>query len=386
MRLTRRTAIWSGAALVGAVLVWLALRPSPVPVDVAAATIGPLQVTIDEEARTRVRDRYVVTAPIAGRVMRIALEAGDPVAGGAVVVRMTPLPLDPRSRAQAQALVAAAVDAQRAAAATVTQARETLAQARRERARVAELASRSLVAPAERERAELAESVAAQDLEAAEFRAQAAQHDVEAARAALIAAGAGAVVTLRAPVSGVVLRIPERSERVVQAGEPLLEVGNCGDLEIVADLLSSDAVKVRPGHLMLVEDWGGDSALVARVRRVEPGGFTKISALGVEEQRVHVVADLGQCPAALGDGYRVEARIVIWEADSVLKVPTTALYRAGEGWGVFVIDGGRAAERAVEVGRQNAFETEILSGLKPGELLVRHPGDRIRAGIRVRAR
>jgi HlyD family secretion protein len=299
---------------------------------------------------------------------------------------MTPLPLDPRSRAQAQALVAAAVDAQRAAAATVTQARETLAQARRERARVAELASRSLVAPAERERAELAESVAAQDLEAAEFRAQAAQHDVEAARAALIAAGAGAVVTLRAPVSGVVLRIPERSERVVQAGEPLLEVGNCGDLEIVADLLSSDAVKVRPGHLMLVEDWGGDSALVARVRRVEPGGFTKISALGVEEQRVHVVADLGQCPAALGDGYRVEARIVIWEADSVLKVPTTALYRAGEGWGVFVIDGGRAAERAVEVGRQNAFESEILSGLKPGELLVRHPGDRIRAGIRVRAR
>jgi HlyD family secretion protein len=386
MRLTRRTAIWSGAALVGAVLVWLALRPSPVPVDVAAATIGPLQVTIDEEARTRVRDRYVVTAPIAGRVMRIALEAGDPVAGGAVVVRMTPLPLDPRSRAQAQALVAAAADAQRAAAATVTQARETLAQARRERARVAELASRSLVAPAERERAELAESVAAQDLEAAEFRAQGAQHDVEAARAALIAAGAGAVVTLRAPVSGVVLRIPERSERVVQAGEPLLEVGNCGDLEIVADLLSSDAVKVRPGHLMLVEDWGGDSALVARVRRVEPGGFTKISALGVEEQRVHVVADLGQCPAALGDGYRVEARIVIWEADSVLKVPTTALYRAGEGWGVFVIDGGRAAERAVEVGRQNAFESEILSGLKPGELLVRHPGDRIRAGIRVRAR
>jgi HlyD family secretion protein len=386
MRLTRRTAIWSAAALVGAVLVWLALRPSPVPVDVAAATVGPLQVTIDEEARTRVRDRYVVTAPIAGRVMRIALEAGDPVAGGAVVVRMTPLPLDPRSRAQAQAMVAAAADAQRAAAATVTQAREALAQARRESARVAELASRSLVAPAERERAELAESVAAQDLEAAEFRAQAAQHDVEAARAALLAAGAGAVVTLRAPVSGVVLRIPERSERVVQAGEPLLELGNCGDLEIVADLLSSDAVKVRPGHLMLVEDWGGDSALVARVRRVEPGGFTKISALGVEEQRVHVVADLGQCPAALGDGYRVEARIVIWEADSVLKVPTTALYRAGEGWGVFVIDGARAVERVVQIGRQNPFEAEIVGGLKPGEVVVRHPGDRIRTGIRVRAR
>jgi HlyD family secretion protein len=386
MRLTRRTAVWSAVALVGAVLVWLALRPSPVPVDVAAAVVGPLQVTIDEEARTRVRDRYVVTAPIAGRVTRIALEAGDAVARGEVVVRMTPLPLDPRGRAQAQALVAAAADAQRAAAAAVTQAREGLAQARRERERTAALAARNLVAPAERERAELAESVAAQDLEAAEFRAQAAQHDVEAARAALIAAGAGAVMSLRAPVSGVVLRIPERSERVVQAGEPLLELGNCGDLEIVADLLSSDAVKVRPGDPMLVEDWGGDSALVARVRRVEPGGFTKISALGVEEQRVHVVADLGQCPAALGDGYRVEARIVIWEADSVLKVPTTALYRAGEGWGLFVVDRGRAVERVVEVGRQNAFEAEIASGLEPGAVVVRHPGDRIRAGVRVRAR
>ena len=137
---------------------------------------------------------------------------------------------------------------------------------------------------------------------------------------------------------------------------------------------------------MLVEDWGGDSALTARVRRVEPGGFTKISALGVEEQRVHVVADLGQCPAALGDGYRVEARIVIWEADSVLKVPTTALYRAGEGWGVFVIEGARAAERVVEVGRQNAFEAEILSGLEAGDTVVRHPGDRISEGVRVRPR
>jgi HlyD family secretion protein len=244
------------------------------------------------------------------------------------------------------------------------------------------------VAPAERERAELAEALAVQDLEAAEFRAQAAVHDVEAARAALIATGAGgsAVVSLRSPVSGVVLRIAERSERIVAAGEPLLELGNCGDLEIVADLLSSDAVKVRPGDLMLVEDWGGDSALTARVRRVEPGGFTKISALGVEEQRVHVVAALNQCPDALGDGYRVEARIVIWEADSVLKVPTTALFRAGAGWGVFVIDGGRAAERAVQVGQQNAFEAEVTEGLESGDSVVRHPGDRISEGVRVKPR
>jgi len=386
MRVTRRHVWWSVGTLVAALLVWLAVRPSPVPVDVATATVGPLQVTIDEEARTRVRDRYVVTAPIAGRVARISLEAGDRVVRDAVVARMTALPLDPRSRAQAVAQVAAAGDAQRAAAAAVTQAREALAQARRERVRATDLASRGLVSPEERERAELADTLAAQDLEAALFRADAARHDVEAARAALISAGSGGVVTLRSPVAGVVLRIPERSERVVAAGEPLLELGNCGDLEIVADLLSSDAVKVRPGDRMLVEDWGGDSALAARVRRVEPGGFTRISALGVEEQRVHVVAELNQCPDALGDGYRVEARIVIWEADSVLKVPTTALFRAGAGWGVFVIDGGRAAERAVQVGRQNAFEAEITAGLEAGERIVRHPGDRIREGVRVKAR
>jgi len=386
MRVTRRHVWWSVGTLVAALLVWLAVRPSPVPVDVATATVGPLQVTIDEEARTRVRDRYVVTAPIAGRVARISLEAGDRVVRDAVVARMTALPLDPRSRAQAVAQVAAAGDAQRAAAAAVTQAREALAQARRERVRATDLASRGLVSPEERERAELADTLAAQDLEAALFRADAARHDVEAARAALISAGSGGVVTLRSPVAGVVLRIPERSERVVAAGEPLLELGNCGDLEIVADLLSSDAVKVRPGDRMLVEDWGGDSALTARVRRVEPGGFTRISALGVEEQRVHVVAELNQCPDALGDGYRVEARIVIWEADSVLKVPTTALFRAGAGWGVFVIDGGRAAERVVQVGRQNAFEAEITAGLEAGERIVRHPGDRIREGVRVKAR
>jgi HlyD family secretion protein len=157
-------------------------------------------------------------------------------------------------------------------------------------------------------------------------------------------------------VAGVVLRVPERSERAVPAGEPLLEVGNCADLEVVADLLSSDAVRVRPGALVLVEDWGGDSALTARVRRVEAAGFTKVSALGVEEQRVHVIAALGQCPAALGDAYRVEARIVLWEADRVLKGPATALFRSGDAWAVFVVDGGRARERAVGVGRRNAFE------------------------------
>ncbi len=389
MRITRQTVWWGAAALVGVLLLWLVARPSAVPVDIATATPGPLRVTIDEEARTRVRDRYVVTAPIAGIVARIAVEPGDAVPRGGVVARMTAMPLDPRGRAQAVARLSGAGDARRAAEAAVAQAREALAQTRRDRERAVQLARQNLTSPEERERAELAEALAAKELEAAEFRARAAAHDVEAARAALLAAdasGAAAVLALRSPVAGVVLRVPERSERAVPAGEPLLEVGNCGDLEVVADLLSSDAVRVRPGALMLVEDWGGDSALTARVRRVEPGGFTKISALGVEEQRVHVVADLGTCPAALGDAYRVEARIVLWEADSVLKVPATALFRSGDAWAVFAVGGGRARERVVGVGHRNAFEAEIVDGLAAGAVVVRHPGDRVRDGVRVAPR
>jgi HlyD family secretion protein len=183
-----------------------------------------------------------------------------------------------------------------------------------------------------------------------------------------------------------VLRIPERSERVVAAGEPLLEMGNCGDLEIVADLLSSDAVKVRPGHRMLVEDWGGDSALIARVRRVEPGGFTKISALGVEEQRVNVVADFVDPPGPLGDGYRVEVRIVVWEAADVLRIPASALFRHGDAWHVFVVERGRARRRAVDVGARGTFDAEVLGGLAAGEVVIRHPSDRIDDGVRVEER
>jgi HlyD family secretion protein len=382
MRVSRKHAAFALAALGAMALVWLLLRPTAITVNVAAVTRGPMQVTVDEEGETRVRDRYVVAAPITARIARIELQEGDSIAARAVVTRMFPTPLDERAREQAVARVAAAEDARRAADAAVAQARAAFVQARRDCERAQTLAAGNLVAPEERERAELVEASRARELEAAEFRAQAAEHDVETARAVL-RAGAGAGMALRSPVGGRILRLPERSERIVAAGTPLAEVGDPARLEVVADLLSADAVKLEPGDPVLIEGWGGDSALHGRLRRVEPSGFTKISALGVEEQRVNVIVDFVDPPASLGDRYRVEVRIVLWEASDVLKVPAGALFRDGEGWSVFAVRSGRAVRRLVEVGHRNPSEAEVLSGLEEGEAVIRNPSDRIADGVRV---
>src|SRR5690242_7254346 len=350
------------------------LRPAPLPVEAIRAVRGPMQVTVDEEGETRVRDRYVVAAPVAGHVARIELREGDSVTRGSEVAWLLPSPLDARTREEGAARVAQAKDAQRAADAAVAQARAALDQARRTRARALELATQNAVAPAERERAELEETTRARELESAVFRAKAAAHDVEVARAALVG-GAGTATPLRSPVSGRVLRIPERSERVVPAGATIVEVGDCAKLEVVADLLSSDAVKVRPGDPILIAGWGGDTTLLGRLRTIESSGFTKVSALGVEEQRVTVVGDLLDPPGPLGDRFRVEVRIVIWVGKDVLRVPASALFRHGEGWSVFVLEQGRAQQRDVRVGHRTPFDVEILDGLKEGDVVIRNPSD-----------
>jgi HlyD family secretion protein len=322
---------------------------------------------------------------VTGRVARIDVQPGDSVARGAVVARMSPAPLDPRGRQQAEAVVHAAEAARRAADATVEEARAARVQARRNRERTATLGSQQLLSPADLEQAFFAETTAVYALAAAESRAAAAAHQVEQARAALLAAGPGSTVTLRSPVCGSVLGVPERSERVVAAGTPLVEVGDCSQLEAVVDILTTDAVAVRPGARMLVEPWSEERpALEARVRRVEPAAFTKISALGVEEQRVNVIADFVTRPAGLGDGFRIEARIVLWEGTDVLKVPSSGLFRSGERWAVFVIEDGRARLRAVDVGHRNPSEAEITAGLEEGAVVVRHPSDRVADGVRVR--
>ncbi|HMA41817.1 MAG TPA: HlyD family efflux transporter periplasmic adaptor subunit [Gemmatimonadales bacterium] len=387
MKLNRRALLWGGAGVAAAAFLVYTFRPTAIAVEVAAVERGPLRVTIDEEGRTRVRDRYVVVAPAAGRVARIALEEGAPVARGMVVARLSAAPLDPRSREQAVARLDGAEDAQRAAAAAVSEARAALDQAARNRARAESLFTKNLLSPAQREEASLAETTAVRRFQAADFTAQAAAHDVEQARAVVAgpATGGGATLPLKSPVSGRVLRVPERSERVVAAGTPLLELGDPTRLEIVVDLLSEDAVKVHPGDRMLVADWGGERPLEAHVRRVEPSGFTKVSALGVEEQRVNVIADLDETPPQLGDGYRVETQVVLWEG-TALKVPSSALFQDGDQWRVFFVRDGRARSGIVQVGHRNPFEVEITGGVAAGDLVIRHPTDKLADGVRVAAR
>jgi len=362
--------------------VYALLRSAPVQVETARAARQPLQVTVDEEGETRIRDRFVVAAPVAGRVGRITLREGDSVRAGTILARVFPAPLDPRTRDQAAARLDAAEDVQRAAAVSVAQARAAHEQAHREWERAGQLAAQHAIAPEARERIDLEEVSRARDLESAEFRARAAAHDVEVARALLTAGGEP--ITIRAPVAGRILRVPEPSERVVAAGTPLVEVGDGSRLEIVAELLSADAVKVPRGAPMLIEGWGG-ATLRGRVRLVEPSAFTKISALGVEEQRVNVIGDMLDHPPALGDRYAVEIRIVIWSADSVLTVPASALFPYGDGWRLFVVERGRARSRAVTVGHRTSRDAEILGGVIEGEAVIRYPSDRVSDGVRVAA-
>jgi HlyD family secretion protein len=352
-----------------------------------------MRVTIDAEGKTRARDRFVVAAPVSGRLARINLHRGDGVRRDEVIARIDPLPmapLDPRQVAEAKARVATAEQLKNEADAVAERARADCEQAGRERARAERLVETGDISRQDFERIRNAALTCQQQIEAAKYRARAAASEVEVAKAALIAveragqSGAAATVLVRAPVSGQVLRVAEESERVVMAGAPLVELSN-PSLEIVIEVLSIDAVKVKPGSSVLIEGWGGGQTLEARVRLVEPSAFTKISALGVEEQRVNVIADFSDPDAPLGDGYRVEARIVIWETNEVLKAPLSALFRSGQSWNVFVVENGLAKRREVEPRHRTDFEVEILNGLREGESVIAHPSNLVTDGVRVSA-
>jgi HlyD family secretion protein len=375
--------VLSGAAIA-------ALRSGPLEVDTARIVRGQLMTTIDEEGRARIRNRYVIGAPVNGRLARITLREGDSVKVGALVAELAPAPLDARGRDEAHAHLEAALDLERTARAEVDEARAALGQATRSRERAEALSRRGVIAPDERERAELAETSRREELTAADFRAQAAAHDVEAARAALTgpsSATAGPLmrISVKAPASGTVLRVLEQSERVLPAGTPLLEVGSRRDLEVTADVLSEDAVKINVGDTIIVTATGQDRELRAVVTVVEPAAFTKVSALGVEEQRVNIVGRFVDNPDRLGDRYRVEVRIVIWQG-RVLRMPASALFRRDQRWHVFVIVDGRARLRPVQVAHRGGTDVEIVSGLGEGDLVIRHPGDQLAEGIRVKAR
>lgn len=438
MRLSAARLVVAVVALLAVSLLVLAFRPRPERVEVAVATSGPMRVAIEVEGKARVRDRYVVGAPVAGRLARIVLREGDRVVAGAVVARIDPLPAraavdEARARideaaaqragvpalvpkqealAQAAARIASAESAREAAAARTLQARAAWEQSLRERERARALAATGDLARSARESAELQAESRRRELDAALLGERAARNDATAAGAALaeleakrhdadhlyavydaqIAAAGSSLRSLsddasrtliRAPVSGRVLRVAQQSESAVTAGAPLIELADTRALEMVFDVLSSDAVGIRPGATVTVLRGAGERELSGRVRRVEPSAFTKVSALGVEEQRVNVVADFEAPPQGLGDLYRVEARITEWSAADATQIPIGALVRCGEAWCAYAVERGRARRRTLDVGHRNDEVAELRGGLRRGEAVVVHPSDRVADGTRV---
>lgn len=390
--------VWGVIALVAlGGLLWL-LWPEPVPVDVAEVQRGPMEVTVNEEGRTRVRDRYEVSSPLSGRLHRIAFEPGDPVEAGDVLAWIDPPApdlLDRRTRAIRQAQVQAAQAAVERARVQIEQLAEQRDLARRQYKRLREVFRTDAGVEQEVDLAESRVRVQEQQWEMAQHDLRMAEQELAQAQAALAVTayndgGDGPdPLAIHAPVGGRVLRVHQKSEAFVVSGTRLLEMGDPNRLEIVADILTEEATRIEPGAPVHLERWSGEETLRGRVRHVEPGGFTKISALGVEEQRVNVVIDFDASPEAyerLGDAYRMDVRIVIWQNDETLRVPTGALFRQDDRWMVFKVDQGRAVQQPVEIGRQAELYAQVLDGLEPGDRVVMYPGDRIEDGVRISPR
>jgi HlyD family secretion protein len=394
----RRKIGWILALVAIVMAIGYGFLPQPVLVDSAEVSRGALRVTVREEGKTRVVDRYVISAPVMGFVQRVKLEVGDLVRAGQIVARLEPPRsgvLDPRARAEAKARVDAAEAtleaAEESAHATAEQARYTETELGRARA----LFEAGTVARELLDRAETNARRAQADLLSAQANVKVAQHELDVARAALQHSAAentgppAELVPVVAPSAGRVLKRFRESEGVVNAGETLLEVGSPRTLEVEVEVLSSDAVRISPGTRVLFERWGGEQPLEGRVRTIEPFGFTKISALGVEEQRVLVIADFTEPREKwerLGDGYRVEAVFILWEGEDVLQVPTSALFRYQDGWAAFVIEEGRAQRRKVEVGHRSGLMAEVISGLAAGEKVIPHPSNDLEDGTEVTVR
>ena len=397
MRTTLGRALYAAAILAVLVLgVWLVM-PRPVPIETAVVTKGKFTATVDEDGKTRIRERYVVAAPLPGRLTRVRLKAGDAVKADDVIAAILPSPapfLDPRSRREAEERLGAADAARERTKAVVERAQAQAVQAKTDLDRVRTLAQRG-VSPAQAlEHAELAMRVAERDLRAAEFQDHAAEHEAEQAKALLSQYSDSGTTPperwdIAAPVSGLVLKVIQESETVAQPGTPILEIGDPLDLEIVVDVLSTDAVEIRPGTEVAIEHWGGPGVLAGRVRRIEPAAFTKISTLGVEEQRVNVLVDVispQQDWVGLGDAYQVDARITVFRANDATIIPAGALFRTGETWSVYVAKDGRAQLCPVTLLRRSGRVAAVTAGVEPGDSVIVYPSDRISPGVRVEAK
>lgn len=384
--------------LVGLGLLTWGFWPEPVLVEVTAVARAPLTVAIEEEGHTRVIDRYTIAAPVDGVTCRLGMDVGDAVKQDEVLLTISPMApqaLDARSKAQAEARVSAAQSALSAARQQASAAVAAASLAESELQRSTTLAEKKVVAQDQLDKARTQQATTAAAKRSAEFNVEVARYELEAARSTLSYTGSkqdgdnAQRVPVLSPIDGKILKIDRKCEGPVRTGEALLEVGDPSALEVEVDLLSADAVKVNPGMPVYFDRWGGDKPLNGIVRTVEPVAFTKVSALGVEEQRVLVISDFTS-PASqwqkLGDGYRVEAQFVLWHEDNVLQVPASSLFRLGDGWAVFVLSDNHAQRREVEIGQRNGLAAQVLKGLKPGDLVINHPGDNVDDGVRVKAR
>jgi HlyD family secretion protein len=396
----KRFAFWGVLALIVVIGLVVAFRPVPVAVDSIEITRGDLIVTVNDEGEARVHDVYVLSSSVAGRMRRIELHPGDSVVARETIVAeiepIDPAFLDPRSEAQARADVRAAESAEALARAGVDQAEAELEFAARQLERAEDLIGEGTISQRELDEAERAFRTRRAALATAVAALDVRVFELERARATLLSPaqtqeeqGGCACVSIRAPVNGQVLRVLQQSEGVVAAGTPLVEIGNSRDLEIVVDVLSSDAVSAAPGQRVMIDNWGGNVTLNGRVRTVEPYGFTKVSALGIEEQRVNVVIDLTSPPdewLRLAHGYQVDARIVVAEVRNAALVPLLALFRDDGDWAVFVERDGRAELRHIVIGAQDGLQAELVQGVEVGERVILHPSDRVQDGVRVTGR
>ena len=391
----RRALMW---LLLAGLIGWIAwgFRPKPIEIETGQAGYGPLTVHVVEEGKTRVRNRYVLSAPVAGRMRRVDLKAGDEVKAGTTVLTVfepatSPL-LDPRAEAQAKARVEIREAACKQTAETLEMVTTAAKFAEAHWQRMRQLGTTGGVSATDADNAERDTLMRQREVHASQFAVQVANHELALARAALAQAEGGGTETsveLRSPVNGRVLKVLQESTAVLAPGTPIMEIGDPADIEIEAEILSRDAVTIRPGAPVTIEQWGGNAPLGGRVRRVEPAAFTKISSLGVEEQRVIVLSDLVNPPddaRFLGDRYRVEVRVAIWHADKVLQVPAGALFREGNIWKTFALVGGVAVKTTVGVGRSDGRQTEIIGGLQEGTTVLVHPPDAVKNGTAVTPR
>jgi HlyD family secretion protein len=393
--LLRKHPVISVVAIILVLLLGWGFWPQPVMVEVKEVIRAPLTVTIEEEGRTRVIDRYVIAAPVSGVTCRVNLNVGDTVEQDQVLLSITPLDsqiLDARSLAQARAKVEAAKSALRAAEERARAAAASAQLARNELKRLQPLMERNLISRDAYDKAVAADNTAAANQRSADFNVEVARYELSAAESVIDyktgeTPQAAERIKVRSPINGRILKVDHQCAGPVTTGEPLMEVGDPGVLEVEVDVLSADAVKIKPGMDVQFERWGGEQPLQGIVRNVEPVGFTKTSALGVEEQRVLVISDFTS-PAeqlqSLGDGYRVEARFILWHEDDVLQVPASSLFRYNNGWAVFVVKDNRAQRQSVEVGQRNGVTAQIIEGVEQGEMVINHPNDDVEDGVSVK--